>query len=42
MRTTSDRSKSVPNRCIIEVIGGSCVVTSFYYQDSVGLGAFFI
>ena len=38
--TQTDRTKSVRNRCVIEVFGGVCVLSRCFLDLSVGEGAF--
>ena len=40
--TQTDRTKSVCNRCVIEVFGGDFVLSRCFFDSSVGLGAFVI
>ena len=38
----TDRPKVVRNRCVIEVFGGVFVLSHFFLEFSIGLGAFVI
>ena len=40
--TPTKRPKSVRNRCVIEVFGGVCVLSRWFLEFSVGVGAFVI
>ena len=40
--TPTDRPKSAPNRCVIEVFGGVCVLSRCFLGFSVDAGAFVI
>ena len=40
--TPTDRSKSVRNRCVIEVFGGVFVLSRCFLDCPVGIGAFVI
>ena len=40
--TSTDRPKSVRNRCVIEVFGGVFVLSRCFLDFSVGVGAFVI
>ena len=40
--TPTDRTKSVRNRCVIEVFGGVFVLLRCFFDFSVGVGAFVI
>ena len=40
--TPTDRPKSVINRCVIEVFGGFFVLSRFFLDFSVDVGAFVI
>ena len=40
--TSTDRPKSVRNRCVIEVFGGDFVLSRWFLDFSVGVGAFVI
>ena len=40
--TPTDRSKSVRNRCVIEVFGGVFMLSRCFFNFSVGVGDFFI
>ena len=40
--TSTDRPKSIRNRCVIEVFGGVCVLSHCFLGFFVGVGAFVI
>ena len=40
--TPTDRSKSIRNRCVIEVFGGVFVLSRWFFDFSFGVGAFVI